>query len=140
MIPETLATIMEICSDLYGKQVRDEDKLKKIIDTELWEGFVEDIRYELDIPDDFQIDPNWKVYELFKEVEKELSKEQEYTNPEKRIEIELYDLTDDQLLDDLEAILEKHDVPYFISVTSFEEGKPKQTISRSSETNSEPPR
>lgn len=122
--------VLEIIQDLSGDKPKWTDKLRDLIATPLWEGFVEDIRIELNVPN-LKISPSWTVRQLVNKVMEEQKKiAEEPELPERTIILHIGDEVKDSIFDELEAILEKHRVPYGIVDVAFKNGKPVQTLLR----------
>jgi hypothetical protein len=108
MIPEEVSVVLGILSDLNGKEIKgmhtkfDND----LVPPSLWEGFVEDVRYELEQPN-LEIEPSdsaWSIYEKVMKL-KVVKKEEK----QQFLILELQDEVDtDALAGDIANLLEKY--------------------------------
>lgn len=129
MIPEELAHILDIMEDLTGVRHGTARKLDEIPAT-LWEGFVNDIREEFGLPE-LLIGTDWTADELYQNIVEEKGKEADEL-PEYTLVIHVDEMGVNDLLDDLEAVLEKHNMPYGIAAYLPKDGKMERTSLRRS--------
>lgn len=116
-----LLTLNGIVNDLADSKVKPTSNtpLRDLIETSLWAGFVFDVQTEFSYYEG--IDPGLTQAQLAQEIIENLA-EEGTALPESTLIIHFDDEYINEMLDDLETVLEKYNIPYVMKLYTHREG------------------
>lgn len=129
MIPQEVGVILGILEDILGEKITITRYPLNKVPGPLWEGFVYDVQTELDVPG-MMIAQVWNVWDLYEAILAERQKHEvsyETALPESTLIVHLDDTHMNSLLDDLEAVLEKYNMPYVMKLYTHKDGTLEKT-------------